>query len=50
MHGATIETTYAVKVKNVGEKDYNNKNFYYIGTKGTDSNNKCRSSNRLYIK
>ena len=36
MHGATIETTYAIKVKNVGEKDYNNKNFYYIGTKGTD--------------
>ena len=36
MHGATIEATYEVKVKNVGEYDYNNKGFYYLGKSGNE--------------
>ena len=31
MHGATIEITYKVKVKNVGEVDYAGQEFYYLG-------------------
>lgn len=33
MHGATIEITYKIKVKNVGEVDYDGKEFYYLGKK-----------------
>ncbi len=36
MHGATIEATYEVKVKNAGEYDYNNKGFYYLGNSGNE--------------
>ena len=36
MHGATIEATYEVKVKNAGEYDYNNKGFYYLGKLGNE--------------
>ena len=36
MHGATIEATYEVKVKNAGEYDYNNKGFYYLGKSGNE--------------
>ena len=32
MHGATIQITYDFYVKNVGEVDYNNQDFYYNGT------------------
>ena len=31
MHGATIEITYNVTVTNIGEEDYNETQFYYIG-------------------
>ena len=31
MHGATIQITYKIKVKNVGEVDYEGKEFYYTG-------------------
>lgn len=31
MHGATIQITYAVKITNVGEVDYDSRNFYYKG-------------------
>ena len=31
MHGATIQITYKIKVKNVGEVDYKGKEFYYTG-------------------
>ena len=33
MHGATIQITYKVKVTNVGETDYDGKDFYYTGKK-----------------
>lgn len=32
MHGATIQTTYAITAANIGEVDYNNNEFYYYGT------------------
>ncbi len=31
MHGATIRITYNITVRNVGEADYNDDNFYYTG-------------------
>lgn len=31
MHGATIRITYKTKIKNVGEVDYNSKDYYYRG-------------------
>lgn len=32
MHGATIEITYKLNVKNVGEVDYDSTEYYYIGS------------------
>ena len=33
IEGATIETTYEIKVKNIGELDYTSENYYYYGNK-----------------
>ena len=38
MHGATIRISYQITVRNVGEADYNDDNFYYTGVaSNTDS-------------
>ena len=38
MHGTTIQITYDMTVKNIGEEDYNDKSFYYLGdVKNKDS-------------
>lgn len=31
LHGSTLEATYRFKIVNTGERDYNNKEFYYLG-------------------
>ncbi len=31
IHGATIQITYAIEIKNVGETDYEGEEFYYLG-------------------
>ena len=37
IEGATIETEYTIKVKNVGEMDYTSQDYYYYGDRGNGS-------------
>ena len=39
MHGATIEVIYKIKVTNVGETDYSDTKFYYLGEEDNAANN-----------
>ena len=48
MHGATIEITYDMSVTNIGEEDYNETSFYYIG-KVANKNNIVKTSADLII-
>lgn len=48
MHGATIEIAYEIKVTNVGEVDYNERQFYYTG-KVKDKNTIVKTSADLLI-
>ena len=43
MHGATIRITYNITVRNVGEADYNDDNFYYTGV-AADTNTIVRTT------
>ncbi len=48
MHGATIEITYDMTVTNIGEEDYNETSFYYIG-KVADKDNIVKTSADLTL-
>ena len=37
IEGATIETEYTIKVKNIGEMDYTSQDYYYYGDRGNGS-------------
>lgn len=47
MYGATIRVTYAIKVTNVGETDYDTLAFYYQGTAGSDADVTTTTVNQI---
>lgn len=47
MHGATIQITYDLTIRNVGEVDYTGKDFYYKATGATEANKVTTTANLL---